>query len=161
MRLARPKLVADAGHRGRRPRLVPIQAQLPDVTTVQENSRVRVGDVNVGTVTKIERQGWHALITMTINGDVMLPADATATVGQTSLFGSTHVELAAPTDTPPKGRLRDGSVIPLDQGRHTPPPNKHWPRSRCYSTAVASGRFRTSPRRSARHSPAVNKICAA
>ena len=49
----------------------------------------------MGTVTKIERQGWHALLTMSINGDVDLPANATATVGQTSLLGSLHVELAA------------------------------------------------------------------
>jgi phospholipid/cholesterol/gamma-HCH transport system substrate-binding protein len=97
-----------------------VQAQLPDVTTVQQNSRVRVGDVNVGTVTKIERQDWHALITMTINGDVTLPANATATIGQTSLFGSTHVELAAPVDTAPQGRLRDGSVIPLKSGATYP-----------------------------------------
>jgi phospholipid/cholesterol/gamma-HCH transport system substrate-binding protein len=108
------------GTEGSSPGSYQIRAQLPDVTTVQENSRVRVGDVNVGTVTKIERQGWHALITMTINGDVTLPADATATVGQTSLFGSTHVELAAPTDAPPQGRLRDGSVIPLVAGATYP-----------------------------------------
>jgi phospholipid/cholesterol/gamma-HCH transport system substrate-binding protein len=93
-----------------------VQAQLPDVSTLQENSRVRVGDVNVGTVSKIERQGWHALITMTVNGDVELPANAVATVGQTSLLGSSHVELAAPTDTAPEGRLHSGSLIPLASG---------------------------------------------
>jgi phospholipid/cholesterol/gamma-HCH transport system substrate-binding protein len=91
-----------------------IQAQLPDVSTLQENSRVRVGDVNVGTVTKIERQGWHALITMTLNGDVELPANAVATVGQTSLLGSAHVELAGPGA--PEGRLRGGSLIRLASG---------------------------------------------
>jgi phospholipid/cholesterol/gamma-HCH transport system substrate-binding protein len=93
-----------------------IQAQLPDVSTLQENSRVRVGDVNVGTVTKIERQGWHARITMTLNGDVELPANAVATVGQTSLLGSAHVELAAPDGVVPQGRLRGGSLIPLASG---------------------------------------------
>ena len=93
-----------------------IQAQLPDVSTLQENSRVRVGDVNVGTVTKIERQGWHALITMALNGDVELPANAVATVGQTSLLGSAHVELAAPGGVAPEGRLRGGSLIRLASG---------------------------------------------
>lgn len=97
-----------------------VQAELPDVTTVQQNSRVRVGDVNVGTVTKIERQDWHAVITMTLSGDVVLPANATATIGQTSLFGSTHVELGAPTNTTPQGRLHDGSVIPLTAGATYP-----------------------------------------
>ena len=53
-----------------------IQAQLPDVVTIQENTRVRVADVNVGNVTKIEVQDWHALVTMRINGDVHLPANS-------------------------------------------------------------------------------------
>ena len=65
-------------------------------TTSQPNSRVRVGDVTVGNVTKIERQGWHALVTMRIDGDVDLPANATAKLGQTSLLGSLHIELAPP-----------------------------------------------------------------
>lgn len=90
-----------------------IQAQMPDVNNIQQNSRVRVGDVNVGTVTKIERQNWHALVTLTLNGDVNLPANATATLGQTSLLGSLHVELAPPTDAPPEGKLHEGSLIPL------------------------------------------------
>jgi phospholipid/cholesterol/gamma-HCH transport system substrate-binding protein len=90
-----------------------IQAQMPDVDNVEENSRVRVGDVNVGTVSKIERQGWHALVTMTLNRDVQLPANATAKVGQTSLLGSQHIELAPPADVAPEGKLVEGSVIPL------------------------------------------------
>ncbi|PXX08847.1 virulence factor Mce family protein [Mycolicibacterium moriokaense] len=90
-----------------------IQAQMPDVDNIERNSRVRVGDVNVGTVTKIERQGWHALVTMQLNGDVELPANATATLGQTSLLGSLHIELAPPKDVPPQGKLHDGSLIPL------------------------------------------------
>jgi phospholipid/cholesterol/gamma-HCH transport system substrate-binding protein len=76
--------------------------------------------VTVGNVTKIERQDWHALVTMAINGDVNLPANATATIGQTSLLGSLHVELAPPTDAPPEGRLHDGSLIPLTAGAAYP-----------------------------------------
>lgn len=90
-----------------------IQAQMPDVGYIQQNSRVRVADANVGTITKIERQDWHALVTMRLNGDVVLPANATATVGQTSLLGSLHIELAPPTDVPPEGKLHEGSLIPL------------------------------------------------
>ncbi|ORV34839.1 mammalian cell entry protein [Mycolicibacterium confluentis] len=97
-----------------------VQAQLPDIGTIEPNSRVRVGDVNVGTITKIERQGWHALVTIRLNGDVELPANTTATVGQTSLLGSLHVELAPPTNVPPEGRLREGSLIPLDAGSSYP-----------------------------------------
>jgi len=93
---------------------------MPDVDNIEPNSRVRVGDVNVGTVTKIERQDWHALVTMRIDGDVHLPANATAKVGQTSLLGSMHIELAPPTDEPPEGELKDGSVIPLSRAETYP-----------------------------------------
>jgi phospholipid/cholesterol/gamma-HCH transport system substrate-binding protein len=108
------------GTAGRGPGSFTVQAQMPDVNNIQQNSRVRVGDVNVGTVTKIERQDWHALVTMTLDGDVQLPANATATLGQTSLLGSLHIELAAPADQPPTGTLRDGSVIPLSAGNAYP-----------------------------------------
>ncbi|WP_301122717.1 MCE family protein [Mycolicibacterium fortuitum] len=90
-----------------------IHAQLPNVTNLQPNSRVRVGDVTVGNVTKIELQGWHALLTISLDGDVDLPANTTAKLGQTSLFGSLHIELAPPADAPPEGKLHSGSLIPL------------------------------------------------
>lgn len=108
------------GTQGGGPGAFDIQVQLPDVNNIQENSRVRVGDVNVGTVTKIERQDWHALLTLRLNGDVQLPANSTAAVGQTSLLGSLHVELAPPTDTAPSGRLHAGSLIPLSAGSEYP-----------------------------------------
>jgi phospholipid/cholesterol/gamma-HCH transport system substrate-binding protein len=108
------------GTEGRSPGAYTVRAELPDVDNIQRNSRVRVGDVTVGNVTKIERQGWHALLTMSINGDVVLPANATATVGQTSLLGSLHIELSPPTNVPPEGRLKDGALIPLSAGTFYP-----------------------------------------
>ena len=101
------------GTAGGGPGAFTIQAQLPNVINLQPNSRVQVADVMVGNVTKVEMQGWHALLTMTLDRDVDLPANATVKLGQTSLFGSLHVELAPPTDAPPQGKLRDGSLIPL------------------------------------------------
>ena len=104
------------GTQGNGPGAFVIQAQMPDVNNIQPNSRVRVADVTVGHVSKIERQGWHALVTMQLNGDVKLPANATAKIGTTSLLGSYHIELAPPKDQPPQGKLRDGSLIPLSHG---------------------------------------------
>jgi len=52
------------GTQGRGPGSFTIQAQLPDVDRLQPNSRVRVNDVTVGSVTRIERQDWHALVTI-------------------------------------------------------------------------------------------------
>lgn len=104
------------GTEGNGPGSFVIQAQMPDVNNIQANSRVRVADVTVGHVIKIERQGWHALVTMRLNGDVDLPANATVKIGTTSLLGSYHIELGAPKGEAAQGRLRDGSVIALAGG---------------------------------------------
>jgi phospholipid/cholesterol/gamma-HCH transport system substrate-binding protein len=101
------------GTSGQGPGAFTVQAQMPDVNNLKQNSRVRVGDVTVGNVTKIERQGWNALVTMTLNGDVVLPANATAVIGQTSLLGSLYVGLEPPKGAAPQGRLHEGSLIPL------------------------------------------------
>jgi phospholipid/cholesterol/gamma-HCH transport system substrate-binding protein len=108
------------GTKGDGPGSFQIQAQMPDVNNIQPNSRVRVADVTVGTVTKIERQGWHALLTMRLDGAVDLPANATAKIGLTSLLGSLHIELAPPKDAPPQGRLHDGSLISLSNAAAYP-----------------------------------------
>lgn len=104
------------GTQGNGPGSFVIRAQMPDVNNIQPNSRVRVADVTVGHVTKIERQGWHALVTMRLDGNVKLPANVTAEIGTTSLLGSLHIELASPKDVPPQGRLRDGALVPLSRG---------------------------------------------
>ena len=108
------------GVEGRGPGAFTIQAQMPDVDNIEPNSRVRVADVTVGNVTKIERQGWNALVTMELNENVQLPANATAKLGQTSLLGSLHIELAPPTDVAPEGRLHEGSLIPLESASKYP-----------------------------------------
>ncbi len=108
------------GTKGGGPGAYTIQAQIPDVQNLERNSRVRLNDVTVGNVSNIEVQGWHALVTMSLNGDVDLPANTTATIGQTSLLGSVHIELAPPKDVPPEGNLKDGSLIPLSSAGANP-----------------------------------------
>lgn len=112
------------GTEGNGPGAFEIRAQMPDVSNIQPNSRVRVGDVTVGHVSKIELEGTHALVTMRLNADVDLPANATAKVGLTTIFGSLHIELAAPTDQPPQGRLGSGTVIPLSRSAASPTPEQ-------------------------------------
>jgi phospholipid/cholesterol/gamma-HCH transport system substrate-binding protein len=108
------------GTQGHGPGSYQIDVQMPDVNNIQPNSRVRVGDVSVGTITRIQRQGWHALLTLTLDGGVELPANATAKLGQTSLLGSLHLELAPPTDETPQGKLHGGSLIPLSHSGSYP-----------------------------------------
>jgi phospholipid/cholesterol/gamma-HCH transport system substrate-binding protein len=100
-----------------------IRVELPNATMLTQNSPVRVDDVTVGSVRRIEAEpsytdgspSWHAVVTLGIDGGITVPANATAKVGQTSLLGSNHIELAPPPDTPPQGALEDGDVIPLDR----------------------------------------------
>ncbi|MEE3062429.1 MAG: virulence factor Mce family protein [Actinomycetota bacterium] len=112
------------GTEGNGPGSFTVQAEMPDVSNLQSNSRVRVADVTVGHVTNIQLQHGHALVTMRVAGDVDLPANATAKMGMTTIFGSLHIELAPPTDQPPQGRLRDGSVIPLARAGAYPTPEQ-------------------------------------
>jgi len=109
------------GTAGRGPGSYTVQAKMPDVAGIERNSRVRVGDVTVGTVTDIQQQGWHALVTMTIDGHVDLPDNTTAKTGQTSVLGTRHIELAAPTTgIAPEGKLHNGSLIPLSSSSSYP-----------------------------------------
>lgn len=112
------------GTEGNGPGAFEIQAQMPDVRNIQPNSRVRVADVTVGHVTRIELQGNHALVSMRLDPGVDLPANATAKIGMTTIFGSQHIELAAPTDQPSRGRLRAGALIPLDHTGSFPTPEQ-------------------------------------
>lgn len=97
-----------------------VRIQMADVRNLQSNARVRLDDVPVGSVSKIELQGWHALLTVQLGRDVNLPANTTATVGQPTLLGAPDIELARPTKEPPRGKLRNGSLIPLSQTREYP-----------------------------------------
>ncbi|MEV3903593.1 virulence factor Mce family protein [Mycobacterium sp. NPDC050551] len=88
-----------------------VYVQMPDTLALNVNSRVRVADVYVGAVRSIELKNWVAVLTLDLQPNVKLPRNATAKIGQTSLLGSQHVELAAPED--PQGELRSGDTIEL------------------------------------------------
>jgi phospholipid/cholesterol/gamma-HCH transport system substrate-binding protein len=89
-----------------------IYVEMPDTLALNVNSRVRVADVEVGTVTAIDlAKNWVARLTLDIEPNVKLPQNTTARIGQTSLLGSQHIELASPEK--PMGELRNGDTIPL------------------------------------------------
>jgi virulence factor Mce-like protein len=89
-----------------------VYVQMPDTLALNLNSRVRVADVFVGTVRAINLKNWVATLTLGLDKAVKLPKNATAKIGQTSLLGSQHVELAAPPNPSPE-LLKDGDTIPL------------------------------------------------
>jgi phospholipid/cholesterol/gamma-HCH transport system substrate-binding protein len=100
-----------------------VTVQFADVLDLVPQAAVKVNDVVVGRVANIGlggADGWTAQVTLEINGDVELPADAVASLRQSSLLGEKFVELAAPAETPSAERLRDGAVITADRtNRHT------------------------------------------
>ncbi|WP_433030134.1 MCE family protein [Actinomycetospora sp. CA-053990] len=94
-----------------------VTAQFTNVVDLVPNNSVRVNDVPVGVVREVSLapDGWTAQVTVEVNGAVVLPANATARLRQTSLLGEKFVELLpSPTD-PPQGRLAAGAVIPADR----------------------------------------------
>lgn len=96
-----------------------IYIQMPETLALNANSRVRVADVFVGRVRKIELKNWVPLLTVDLEPGVELPANALARIGQTSLLGSQHVELDEPED-PSSEPLRNGDTIPLERSSAFP-----------------------------------------
>jgi len=97
---------------GTGPHHMTIYVQMPDTLALNTNSRVRVADVWVGMVRDISLKNWVATLTLDLDPTVQLPANATAKIGQTSLLGTQHVELAAPPHPSPQ-LLKSGDTIGL------------------------------------------------
>ncbi len=94
--------------------------QLANVGQLESNSPVLVGDVVVGSVGKMTVTDWHADVEVSVKPGVVIPANAVATVGQTSLLGSMHLALNPPLGQPPSGRLEPGATIGLDRSSTYP-----------------------------------------
>ncbi|WP_395311435.1 MCE family protein [Mycobacterium sp. AMU20-3851] len=89
------------------------RVQLVNVGTLESNSPVMVGDVVVGAVRRMTVDDWTANVEVSVTPDTVVPANAVATVGQTSLLGSMHLALDPPVGENPSGRLKPGATIPL------------------------------------------------
>jgi phospholipid/cholesterol/gamma-HCH transport system substrate-binding protein len=100
-----------------------IIVEMADVATLPQNSPVMIDDVTVGSVSGLSAEQrtdgtFYAAVKLALDKNVVLPANATAKVAQTSLLGSMHVDLAAPKDKPATGRLVSGSrIAESDTGR--------------------------------------------
>ncbi|WP_308197852.1 MCE family protein [Saccharopolyspora soli] len=100
-----------------------VRVRFADVLDLVPNAGVRVNDVPVGRVSTIglAPDSWQAEVTVEVNGDVKLPANATARLRQSSLLGEKYVELAGPPESQPAvGRLADGALIGLDRTSRNP-----------------------------------------
>lgn len=105
---------------GRGPHASVYHVEIANIGTLESNSPVMMADVVVGSVGKMRVKGDHADVEVSVKPDVVVPGNAVAAVGQTSLLGSMHVELNPPLGQPARGRLQPGSTIPLDRSSSYP-----------------------------------------
>lgn len=94
--------------------------ELANVSTLEANSPVMLNDVVVGSVDHMAFHDWHADVAISVKPSVVVPANAVARVGQTSLLGSMHLELSPPVGQAPSGRLQPGATIPLNRSSTYP-----------------------------------------
>lgn len=97
-----------------------VTAEFADVLDLVPQSSVKVDQVTVGTVEKIELIAWTARVTVRLPNSVKLPDNAIAELKQTSLLGEKYVQLGRPAGIAPVGALGNGDNIPLAHtGRNT------------------------------------------
>ena len=105
---------------GRGSDAVTYHVQIANVSTLESNSPVLMNDVVVGSVGKMDVQDWHANVEISVKPDVAVPANAVASVGQTSLLGSMHLALDPPLGQKPEGKLPPGATITLNESSTYP-----------------------------------------
>jgi phospholipid/cholesterol/gamma-HCH transport system substrate-binding protein len=91
-----------------------VKIDFENVLDLVPQSTCKVNDVSVGKVTTVKLTQWHAVVTCKLRGDAKLPANATATIGQTSLLGEKYVGLESPASGA-GGQLENGDEIPLSR----------------------------------------------
>lgn len=89
-------------------------AEIANIGTLDRNSPVMLDNVVVGSVGEMTFDRWHIDVEFSVRPDVAIPANAAATVGQTSLLGSMHLAVDAPAGEAPRGRLSPGSTLRLN-----------------------------------------------
>lgn len=96
-----------------------VTMEFGDVLDLVRQGTVKVNGLPAGRIEQVglAADGWTAQIEVALRGDVELPANAVASIQQTNLLGEKFVELSAPEDAPPTGRLQDGAHLGLDRTR--------------------------------------------
>lgn len=97
---------------------------LENSTNLVPNSEVKYKEVTVGSVRKIELDGWTAKLSVGLEKDAKVPADVVAKVAQKSLLGAEYLELKDPQGSQggdgPEELLADGDTIGLDRTQRYP-----------------------------------------
>jgi len=91
-----------------------ITAYFTSATAIYPGDEVRVAGVKVGTIKSIQAQGTRAKMSLAVDRDVPIPANAEAVIVTQNLVGARYVQLTPPyEDSGPT--MPDGAVIGLDR----------------------------------------------
>jgi virulence factor Mce-like protein len=91
-----------------------ITAYFTTTTAIYPSDEVRVSGVKVGNIKSIQPQGTQAKMTLEVDRDVPIPADAKAIIVAPNLVSARYVQLSpAYRDSGPV--MRDGAVIPVER----------------------------------------------
>jgi len=91
-----------------------ITAYFTTATATYPGDDVRVSGVKVGSIAKIEPVGTQAKMTMHVDRDVPIPADAKAVIVAQNLVAARYVQLT-PAYRTSGPKMGDGAVIPVDR----------------------------------------------
>lgn len=91
-----------------------IVAHFSSATSLYPGDEVRIAGVKVGTIRSISPQPDHAVVTLDVDHDVHIPADAKAVIVAQNLVAARYVQLA-PLYQSGEPRMADGGVIPQER----------------------------------------------
>jgi virulence factor Mce-like protein len=92
-----------------------IIAYFPTATSIYPGDEVRVSGVEVGKIDSITPEGTQTKMTMTVDRDVRVPADAKAVIVAQNLVAARYVQLTPAYRNGGGPTMRDGAVIPSDR----------------------------------------------
>ena len=92
-----------------------ITAYFPTATAIYPGDEVRVSGVKVGKIDSIEPEGTQTKMTLKVDRDVPVPADAKAVIVAQNLVAARYVQLTPAYRNGNGPTMRDGGVIPSDR----------------------------------------------
>ncbi|GAB3479467.1 MCE family protein [Amycolatopsis cihanbeyliensis] len=94
-----------------------VTVEFRNVLDLVPQAGVKVNEVPVGRVDRIGLTdgGWTAEVTLLVNDQVDLPANALANLRQSSLLGEKYIELTPPPEQEAAGKLEGGARIPIER----------------------------------------------
>jgi phospholipid/cholesterol/gamma-HCH transport system substrate-binding protein len=90
-----------------------ITAYFTTATAIYPGDDVRVSGIKVGSIASVQPQGTQAKLTMKVDRDVPVPANAKAVIVAQNLVASRYVQLTPYRSGGPT--MRDGAVIPVER----------------------------------------------